>query len=408
MFPSFNTQNTHFKYIDELSKKYGPFSYYLDSMKNEIVVIYKNKYSASIIVNLNNQLEIRINKSEGSRSQAPNFENNFENIYLYAVITIQLILNKVNTPPEVLISNFISFSNLEYQNIEPQTDLTWEMIINGMFNLKWGCGDCELNSAFAVYMDRYENYDIVNEFRKIENSEKIRQNEIENENENEMEIEDEDSENSIQNINQFNPIFNPHSISNYRDELIKLAINFKIREYILFMKFIVGCRKYNAQHDLKTHFDFKELTLPKINVLPDVEFDCNDTISPIHALLIQYNRKNMVYSIYDIDQKMSKECIKIDANYVNDYCFEIIVNDNQFLYKYGKIINLTENSYIDVGIINFNQFKYIILNYYITCQTRLKKESAMNYTAWELLANQLKNIRKTNYELLHEYINLCL
>lgn len=402
-----------FKYIDNLSKLYGPFKYFPNVATNEITVVYKDKYFATI----------------SDKIRILNIENDFANIYLYAVITIQLILSKISKP-EILLSNFIKYAEsfnlidlaINFVNADCCKCMknTWGLITNGLFNVKWGTGDCELNTAFAVYLDRYEHFNIVDEFMKL----------------NLNKIETLASMGSS-NLEALRPMMIESSdLKTQMNEYdkIKFAMEFKIKEYILFMKFIIGCRRYNEHHDLKTHFDFNGLLLPRVNVLPNVEFDCSDTISPVHALLIQYDRKNMIYSIYDIDNEMSRQDIKLggqklsneinisranarlntesvaymNVEYIDDYTYVGVINNHYFKYSSmdgnGNIYDLTEKSYVEIGKINFNQFKYILLNYFITCQTRLKKNEALTYTAWQLLGASLREVHTVDYDLLDKYI----
>ena len=395
---SLRMSSIKFKYIDNLSKLYGPFKYFPNVATNEITVVYKDKYFATI----------------SDKIRILNIENDFANIYLHAVITIQLILSKISKS-ETLLSNFIEYVKsfnlidlaINFVNMDccKYMKNAWGLITNGLFNVKWGTGDCELNTAFAVYLDRYEHFNIVNEFMKLNL----------NTNLNDLKtlqlIISTDSEKSSDLKTQMNEY-----------DKIKFAMEFKIKEYILFMKFIIGCRKYNEQHDLKTHFDFNGLLLPRVNALPNVEFDCIDTISAVHALLIQYDRKNMIYSIYDIDDEMSRQDIKLgghkpayqtnilymNVEYINNYTYVGIINNHHFKYSSidgnGIIYDLTEKSYVEIGKINFNQFKYILLNYFITCQTRLRKNEALTYTAWQLLGASLREVRTVDYELLDKYI----
>lgn len=311
-----------------------------DDIKIGICYYHTNKLYMAVLKNKVNIIE----------SNAPDFAN----VYLYAIITIQLILNSREKAREFL-SNFIQYSNSFISSFDLYyNSYTHGEIMNRLFNVKYGSGDCELNSAFAVYLLNQQKFDY-----------------------------------------DFNNIID--------------SMRFKIEVYKLFMEYIIGCRTYNSNHFITNfHFDFKEDTLPKTNKLPDVEFDYNDTICPIHALLIEYNRKQMKYIIHDLNEINNDKEIKLIAEYINDYYFEACVDNQRFIYRYngeGQFINYNEGKYIDVGLLNFNQFKYLILNYLLTTYLRYQRTGAMNYTSWQLLISKLNNIKKTDFNLLNEYLN---
>ena len=296
-------------------------------------------------------------------------EPDFADIYLYAIITIQLILSRAGNPkvedsrsqaPKTLIADFEEYA-LPHLPSKLAGQWSYQIIMNGLFNIKF-IGDCELNTAFAVYMTNTDK--------------------------------------------SFNIPF-IHNDHPSKNELLEFAVNFKIKEYIMFMKYIVGRRRYDSMIGAKTMFHFDGHMLPKITELPSCEFDINESVSPIHALLISYDKKQMVYTIHDMDQHLPKMVLKLNVSYLGDYEFEAYANGCRFYYAIdngvGKLVNLNERSLIEIGVINFNQFKYIILNYLITCEVQKLRPS--QFTAWELVGNGLIQGTKTDFDLLDKYMN---
>ena len=333
-----------FKYLNKISERLSKTNkgYITISEKPQFISVdlYLNfdelvGYHANIIIDKNGELKIEIPLCDYI---------DFAYIYLYAIITIQMILNKISIPPIVLINNFIEFVNMFDIS---KMNYSYQAIMNsGLFNVKFSNGDCELNSAFLIYIINYAP-DII----KFGNLKHV--------------------------------LFKEQL---YPWNLKYSYFQFKIMIYILFMKFIIGHRIL-----IGGKMEFDKMTLPinkeDLANFGDSNYYFNDNNFAelsccYHSFIVDYIPSYDCYEIYDLNRPDSKLCIyqyehdvvKNNETYFNVICYKEDIKYPEasyyvistqtghiFEYNYG-ILKFDSKENIKITL-TFNQFKYIVLNF---------------------------------------------
>jgi len=394
-----------FRYINNISERLKKCNQgyiditYPDNTRITISLIYNDGdfsdiYVANIISNDNINLQINI----------PNCDyKDFAYVYLYAIITIQMILNKVITSPTDLIDNFIKFVSQFNFN---KTYYTYEGIINsGIFNVKYCEGDCEINSAFLAYLlNNYNSNDII----------------------------------EFGNIKLFKEQLYPWNLD-------KTFIQFKIIVYILFMKFIVGHRILREIGEIEEKLTFDKNLLPynsdnfgRIDELHYLNnYNENKFIELAlcyHSFIITYLPRGDYYEIYDLNKKDSKIIIyqyPLKTYEKNETWFNLIncniSEDSEFSHfavatQTNHIIEYNCNKISFDGKYNFdisltfNQFKYILLGYIALDIYRMSGEvkngeangiGINDDISYEIIKKMFYNPTSVNHVLLSEMIHIC-
>ena len=339
-----------FRYINNISKRLqktntGYINTEIIQSKNIITVdlCYESYkiYHAEIIVKPGNTLFIDI----------PYSNNDFAYIYLHAIITIQMILNKVTTSPLKLIDNFIEFASQFDLN---KNKYEYSDIMNsGLFNLKYNNGDCEINSAFLIHLLNKDS-DII-EFKDSTNS------------------------NSISILKKDLYPWNLNQNNKY--------ITFKIMVYLLFMKFIIGNRlllgnklnfdKNIMPYECEKFASFGDDYYYKENPFIDLTY-------AFHSFIIGYDINVDKYNIYDLNRpdyklfiyQYEKETFNSNETFFNIIeCDEHLENLNSSHYiaatQTGHVMEYVDSTIKIDGkedenvkiALSFNQFKYLLIAY---------------------------------------------
>ena len=316
----------------------------------------------------------------------------FQYIYLYTIITIQLILNakKYNqtTKCKQLIIDFIKFIKLfDFQSMCQNiisSNYENKIINSGWFDIKSCYGDCEINAAILVYLLHQKDDNINIGF----NDEKY----------------------YISKCDLY-----PDKLQNSLN--VNCRIEFKISIYILFMKYLMHCENLiNVNHLFYT--EDKNIINLDGNILPYTNvynmylqnnFMYNSIGMANHLFVSEHLLFNNEYYIYDLnfihncskihifidDSKNKLEINKLNLKenevviyFKNDYNYyaEIKINNNEkmslhllnngsYISNNGKTIRdyipflmlmYKNNSFTFNNIIlTFSSFKYFVLSFII-------------------------------------------